>query len=92
MISDYLSIEGRRCYIGDTVGSICNVVCVETYGHSQAIDVAESLKKLLDANGFTLHRIGYPAHTVFGREVIQAEYGIVIKGVRMEEIMKWQQA
>ena len=90
MNSDYLNIDKHRCYIGDCYDSYCNVICVETYKHNKAIEIAESLKKLLDANGYTLSRIGYPAHTVRGKEVWPAEYGISIKGVRMEEIMKWQ--
>lgn len=92
MNSGYLNIDNHRCYIGDCFYSVCSIICVETYEHNKAIDIAENLKKLLDANGYTLSRIGNPAYTARGKEVWPAEYGIVIKGVRMEEIMKWQRA
>lgn len=86
----YLNIDNHRCYMGDSAGFGYNIICVDTYEYNTALAIANRLKEVLDANGFMLHRIGYPECTIFGKEVMPTKYGITITGVRMEEIMKWQ--
>ncbi len=82
-MSDYLNVDGIDCYIGDRVYTAYNVIAVKTYEYDEALKVATELKEKLQGTGFELHNVVSIPTNVKG-------YGIVITGVLLEEVLKWQ--
>lgn len=91
MNSGYFSIDGHTCYISNITPMACDVVLNELYDFEVAPKVADKLKELLDANGYILNRVYSKPATRLRKSSPSVMFGIVITGIRMEEVLKWQQ-